>query len=218
MDDKLTRVQGVTLPKHPNDSDGAIAIDSMGNIITCDWIQARINAGYGYNFANLTPDTLCTGATSYVATTPAIILVIPTGTVMVPFYLNIALEDSAGTDNHITVGCDTADLYTSGGIAGSALNSLRTTGGGTSAVSTAKNGDTAIVMVDPGAGERTLDDWVNAFADAVTEPPRVYIWEPERPPALIGPATFYAYIYGSTAPEYQYVVQWVEIPTANFTQ
>jgi len=218
MEGGTTLVRGVTLPKYPNDSDGSISLDSMGNLIDCDWIQARINAGYGFNFANITPDTTITGSTSYAATDPAILVQIASGTTMVPFYVNIALEDSAGVDNYVVIGCDTAALYASGGgTAGSALNSLRTTGGGTSAA-TGYNGKTAIVMTDPGATERTLYNWVNQFADVATDPPRVIVWEPKYPPVLIGPATLYVYVYGGTAPEFQYSVQWIEIPTANFTQ
>lgn len=217
MDSGLTRVPGGTLPKYPTGSEGSISLDSMGNVINCDWIQHRINSGYGFNFANITPDTTITGTVNYAATTPCILLSIPTGYTMVPFYINISIEDSAGTDNHILVGCDASDLYSSGGsTAGSALNCLRTSGGGTSAA-TGYNGKTAIVMTDPTATERSLFHWCNAFADANTEPPRVVTWQPQYPPVLIGPSTLYVYVYSaSTAMEFEYSVQWVEFLSTSF--
>lgn len=198
----------------PDGVGGEIRTNRRGELVVNNWkVQAALD-GRVFNFANLTPATLITGTVAYAATTPNIIMVVPTGTTMIPIRANFSIVDSAGTDNTIIIGCDTADLYTSGGIAGSALNNLRTNDPNTSALTTAKNGDTAIVMVDPAASERLLYNWANAFADTVGG--RVVVWEPEVPPVLIGPATFFAYVYSTgTAMEYEYSIQWIEIPSTN---
>ncbi len=206
-----------SLPAYASDSAGALALNRMGHVVGIDWVQQMVNVGRGFNFTNITPDTLIQSSTSYAATDPSIIMVCPTGTTMIPFRVDISIEDAAGTDNHIIIGFDTADLFTSGGTAGSALNNLRTDSPYTSQLSTAKNGHSAITMVDPTATERIVFHYISAFADATTSPPMEPTWEPKYCPVLVGPATLFVYMYASTAQMYEYNVQWIEIPTTNFT-
>ena len=212
-----SEVREGALAEYDSDALGRVSLNRMGHKVGNDWVQDLVNQGRGFNFAQITPDTLLTASTSYAATDPSIILVIPQGTVMIPFYCQVSFEDADGVDNHVIIGYDTGDLFVSGGIAGSALNNLRADSPYTSVMKTAKNGDTAIVMTDPGAGERIVFHYTDAFPDVDTSPAGVIPWEPKRVPVLVGPATLFVHIYaGGTAQEYQYQVKWVEIPAFSF--
>lgn len=209
-----TEVSTSTLPVWRDESRGRITVDRMGDMIGMDWRQRIVNMGRGYNFANITPDTLITGSSSYVATDPALLIVVPTGHTMVPISVCVDMENMAGTDNHVTIGFDTSDLYSSGGLAGSMINNLRTDDAFPSPVVKAYNGSTAIVMTDPAAGERIIYHWCDAFADADTKSAPSIVWEPKYSPVLVGPASFFVYVYAATtSPDFQYSVQWVEFPT-----
>ena len=206
-----TQVHSATLPAYKRYTPGKITLNRMGSPITMDWRQALINDGRGYMLANASPDGVISGSTSYAATDPAFIAVVPTGHTMIPTSFLVVSEDATGTDNWVSVGFDTADLYTSGGDTVLTTRNLKTDDAFGSTVCKCYTGGTAIVMVDPGASERLIFHHVNAFADAVTEPPRIVLWEPRYCPVLVGPATFFAYIYAATtAPDFQVTFQWVE--------
>ena len=208
-----TQVNQVQYPAYLEGRSKPFRLNKRGELVVSDWLQQAVLDGFGYVVQQATPDTLVTGSTSYVATDPALYLGVPEGVTAYPFWLNIAFEDTAGTDNYVTIGCDTAVLYSSGGgTAGSLINNLRSDDLHASAC-THYNGQTAIVITDPGAGERILWTWCNPFADVATDPPRVIVWEPTIIPKLVGPASFFVYIYGSTKPAFNYNLQWVEVPT-----
>lgn len=206
-----------SFPSYGEDVGGRLRLNRRGELVVNDFLQQAAIDGRCFNIALATPDTTASASTSYVATDPAIIFTVPTGTTVIPYHLNVCLEDAAGTDNYIIVGCDTADLYTSGGRAASTANNLRSDSPHTSNVGDIYEGDTAIVMVDPAAGERTLWSWCDPFVDAAGAHTGVVVWEPRVAPVLVGPATFYVHIYGSTAPEFSFSIQYVEIPTVNTT-
>jgi len=212
-----TRVRELTYSNFEEDEGGEIRINKRGELIVTDWKEQAALDGRCFNFANLTPDTLITGTVDYAAATPEIIIVVPVGTTILPYYVCITHEDQAGTLNNIKVGFDTGNLYTSGGTVGSAINNLRTDDPFKSAITTAKNGHVAIVMVDPTASERFMFHWVDPFVHADDRGGHYIIeWKPRVSPVLVGPATFYVYDYSATTgAAYEYVVQWVEVPTAS---
>jgi len=196
---------------------GLIRLNRRGELVSSDMMQQAALDGRCFNISLATPDTTATSSTSYAATDPAIIFTVPTGTTVIPYNATFSIEDAAGTDNYIIIGCDTADLYTSGGRAASTANNLRTDDPHTSNIGDIYEGDTAIVMVDPGAGERILWSWCDPFVDAAGAHEQAIVWQPRVAPVLVGPATFFVYIYGSTAPEFTFHIQYAEIPTANVT-
>lgn len=209
-----TQVHSATLPAYKRYTPGKITLNRMGYPSLVDWKQALINDGRGYALAVATPDELETASVNYAATDPFILLVVPRGTTMVPLSATITSEDAVGTDNWVSVGFDTADLYTSGGRSDVHTFNLRTDDAHGSTIVKAYSGDTAIVMVDPGASERMVFHHCDAFLNAVTLPPKVVRWEPKRKPVLVGPATFFVYVYSVGTPmAVQYVVQWVEFET-----
>jgi hypothetical protein len=167
-----------------------------------------------FNLALATPDTTMTGEESYDATHPSILIDIPNGVTFIPVHVDICYEDAGGADNYIIIGCDDVNLYSSGGTGTkvSSCNNLRTDNPHSSAVTAAYTGDNQMTITDPGASERTLFSYVNAFKDAATSPPMQVVWEPKSPPVLVGPASFYAYCYGASGPEFSFSIQWVELP------
>ena len=211
-----TRVRELTYPSFTEGDGGEIRQNKRGELIVIDWKEQAAIDGRCFNWSHLTPDTLITGTINYTATVPGLQVVVPVGTTILPYYTCITVEDAADTDYHIKIGFDTGNLYTSGGLDGSAINNLRTDSPFQTAIKTAKNGDSAITGVDPGASERFLFHWVDQFAMADDRGGHYIIeWKPRVCPVLVGPATFYAWVYGATsAQEYQYVVQWIEVPTA----
>lgn len=193
-------------------ADGQAWFSRDGSIITMDWYTAMALEGRVFNVALATPDTTMTGATSYDPTHPSIVIDIPEGTVFIPVHVDICYEDAGSTDNYIIIGCEDITTYSSGGTAISTCNNLRTDNPRASTITVLKASDSAITATDPGATERILFSYVNAFLDATTSPPMQVIWEPKSPPILVGPASFLAYCYGAGAPEYSFSIQWVELP------
>lgn len=184
-----------------------------GAVVTVDWYTAMALEGRVFNIANATPDTTMTGSVNYDATHPGVYVGVPDGAVMVPVHFDVVCEDAAGTDTHFHIGCDDAELYSSGGTAVSACNNIRTDNPHASAVSAKYASDSAITITDPGATERILYNKVYAFANEADHEPYQVVWEPKAPPILVGPASFFVYIYAaSTAPEYNFSLQWVELP------
>ena len=195
-------------------TEGQMWLGRDGSLVAMDWFTAMSMEGRVFNVALNAPDTTMTGETAYDATHPSILIDIPDGVTFIPVHLDICYEDAAGTDNYIIVGADDVALYSSGGTGTkvSTCNNIRTDNPHASAVTAVYTGDNQLTITDPGATERILFSYVNAFADATTSPPIQVIWEPKSPPVLVGPASFFVYCYGSTAPEFSFSVQWVELP------
>ena len=211
-----SQVRELSYPAYEEDEGGKIRQNKRGELIVSDWkVQAALD-GYAYNWAMLTPDTLLTGTVDYTNTIPGIAIEVPVGTTMLPVYFGLTTEDAIGTDNWLHIGFDPADVFASGGLDGSAINNMKTDGP-KSRITVAKNGDSAITASDPGTDERFVFCHVDPFALA-DDRGEHYIqeWKPRVSPVLVGPATFFAYIYSATtAKEYQYTMQWIEVPTAS---
>ena len=209
-----TQVNQEKLPAYLEGRSKPFRLNKRGELVVSDWLQQAALDGYCFNVAEATPDTLLTGDVGYVATRVGFLLSVPSGVTVFPYWVNVAIEDSAGTDNYIIIGCDDSILYASGGTtACSTINNVRTDNPRAS-VCTAYNSDNELIITDPGASERILFTWHNAFADVATDDPRVIVWEPLLIPKLVGPASFFFYSSATgTAQEFNFSVQWAEIPT-----
>ena len=207
-----TQVHSATLPAYRRYTKGKMTLNRMGNPIRMDWKQALVNDGRGYMLANASPDLVVSGSVNYAATDPVILMVVPSGFTIMPFCVTVALENATGDDNWVSIGFDTGDLYTSGGEAVALIvNNLRSDSPYGSSVCKAYSGGTAIVMVDPAAGERMIFHWVDPFAATDKRACGVVQWEPKYCPVLVGPASFFVYVYAATtAPDIQCGIQWVE--------
>jgi len=207
-------VRRATAPERDTaDGTGSLWASRDGSLITMPWLTAMAMEGRVFNTSHASPDTKMTAAVNYDATHPSVCIVVPAGVVMIPVSLNLSCEDMAGTDNHVTIITDAGDLYSSGGTACAAVTNLRTDSPYSSALTKVYASDSAITATDPGAGETNLFTYFNAFADATTSPPVNVNWAPAAPPVLVGPASFLVYVYGaSTAAEYGFAFQWVELP------
>ena len=195
-------------------SEGQAWLGRDGSLVAMDWYTAMAMEGRVFNIALVTPDGTMTGEAAYDATHPSILMDIPEGVTFIPVHVDVCFEDAGGADNYIIIGADDANLYSAGGSGAgdSACNNLRTDNPYASAISATYTGDTQLTITDPGASERILYSYVNQFKDAATSPPIQVIWEPKSPPVLVGPASFFIYCYGASAPEFSYSIQWVELP------
>lgn len=205
----MTKVYDIT----SEEDEAEIRLNKTGATVTKGWLEQGVSDGCVYVIQQATPDTLLTGSATYAATDPAIIFTVPKGVTVIPHYLMVSFEDTTDSDNYVTVGFAPQDLYISGGLASSTANNLNTSDPRKSNISDIFNGDTAIVMKDPAGNERICYTKCVPFVDINTSEPYIAEWKPSVPPVLVGPATFFTYIYGQTAPEFQFTLQYSEHET-----
>ena len=214
--DNLETVVSTSNPLiHAEEEKGApIRINKIGSPVTKSSIDQSVTDGRAFTVQQATPDTLLTGSTSYVATDPSIIFTVPEHMTVRVHEVQVEIEDMAGADNHITMGYASGDLFVSGGIASSTANCLNSSVGGVkSAIGDILNGDTAIVMLDPADKERIVFTKCMPFLDVNTTWGIGADYKPPISLPLVGPATFFVYIYGGTAPEYQFNLRYTEYLT-----
>lgn len=185
-----------------------------GSVITADLILALALEGRVYS-ANVgsaqTPVSFA--KTAYDADQPQLVIDVPANTAIIPLHARLALQDSAGTDNiwhhiatDVNVGAGTStevtpvNHNTEGGSPNSSAFSLYT-GNGT----------------DPTTGtERYLGHEVYAFADATTDPIKVFNWDwRDNPGTIVGAGAWVHYVVGTTtAPAGYAVATWAELPAS----
>ena len=209
-----SQVREKSYPAYIEGEGGKIRQNKRGELIVNDWKQQAAMDGFAYTWSNLTPATLITGATSYDPTHPGFFVSVPAGVTFLPTYVGVSQISANSSDNWVVIGFDEDDLDAStGGTDGSAINNMKTDGP-KSKVENAKNGDSAITITDPGATERICFHYVDAFKPAATKDAYHIEWKPRVSPVLVGPSTFFTYVHGAKAQEYEYTMQWIEIPTA----
>ena len=196
--------------------DAPIRINKIGSPVTKSSLDQSVTDGRAFNIAMATPDTLLTGTVGYAATTPGIIFTVPDEVTVLVHEVQVTAEDMGGTNNYVTIGYAPGDLYVSGGIASSTANCLNSSVGTKSMVGDVLNGDTAIVMRDPAGKGRIVYNKCWPFLDVNTSEPKIARYKPRTSPVLVGPATFFVYIYNTagTACEYQFNLRYTEYATS----
>lgn len=180
-----------------------------------DWATARSMEGrvFGANMGSLTtPLTFLV----YGANRPDAWLRVPDATAIIPLYVNVALEDAAGTDTEIfiivaanDIGNGTSTAATAGPV------SWRTDAPVTSAV-TARH----LATADTTAATTPIEVFRTTYgsAEGTGNDARNVLWAPRVPPVLMGPASLIVYVAATTTQATGFVqFAWVEVPENMFS-
>lgn len=175
-----------------------------------DWASRMALAGRVFYGSDADQNDLVTGQTSFAATTPTIMIDVPSGTTCVPLMVSLTQTGSvAGGAIDVIIEIDNADRYNTGGTSETVLGS-RTTGAETNAC-TLYTGATA----NSGYGARIYGITIGQDVSPAEGAPNEVLWTPSGGyDFLVGPAGFLVYTYaGSTGPTWFWTVKWAEFAT-----
>lgn len=188
-----------------------------GSISVADFVLAMTIAGYGHTVSVGTATTPVTFDTGYTAAQPVLDIDVPSGWVIMPVYLLLSLETSAGTINEFSfvTGDNLVGAGTSTEVgATTILNNLNGGHKGGATNCTVRHSYTA----NGTAPANTVEFWrgVYAFADATTDPKKEWEWSvhTKAPQIVVGQGCLAGYIQGVTsAPTGFLKVSWLEFPS-----
>lgn len=158
-------------------------------------------------------DTI-TGATSFAATTPTLLIDVPAGAVAIPLLVNLRQTGSVAGDNvSVAIAIETAKVrYSTGGTAETNIISSRSD----KPVSPSCKVYSAATAATAGTACAIYHDIVAEDVDpASADASRFTVdWRAPVPHILVGPASFLVFTYaGTTGPTWRWVLGWAEIPT-----
>jgi hypothetical protein len=180
-----------------------------GAAYVCDYVLNKAMEGRLFIAQLGTATTPVSGRIGYDADQPEMVIDVPTGVTIIPVSIQVALEDSAGTDNEIVAeaspavtGAGTSNTGTSycmrlnSGYSSSCVYRYTYSGNGTAPAS-------------------YVEFWRDgyAFADTTVGPIKTFAWSAYTSPApvLVGPASLLLHITGTTtAPAGFAKVVWAE--------
>ena len=193
--------------------DGMLLADYLTNLA----LQGRI-----FLASDADENDTITGATSYAATTPMLVLDVPSGTTAIPLSLNLRQAGTvAGGIITVTIAIETAKIrYSSGGTAETNIISSRTDKPVSpkctlySLPTAAAAGTAAAIFHDIVA-----QDVSPASADAqrftIDWPAPGHTFAPKF---LVGPASFLVFAYAATTgPTWQWALSFAEVPSSDLT-
>ena len=213
----------VALPSLSPGADGPASLSVRGEPLVTPWYQEWVNKGRVYGASNPTVGTaVALSGTSYVATTPALLLTVPVGTIVVPLHVRLFQGGTvAGGVITVIIAADTINRYSSGGTAHTPVN-MRIGGAGA-----ATNGTTpraSVCSFYSGATAAGVTTHIELAAAIITHdvattpftPQTRFEWSPvangEPAPMLVGPASLLVHSFAATtAPSWFYKVAWIEL-------
>lgn len=175
--------------------------DPWGNLVSRDLMTDLLRRGLVYVAGDADENDTITGATSYAATTPTLLMDVPAGKTAMPLWVHL---DQAGTVAGgiitVTLSFDRVLRYSSGGTSES-ITHMRTSRdvgpGGILVYSTAGSAITAAAATDARVlTSMTLDQDVTD--PNLTESPHLMAFRDFFPPYLVGPASFLVFTYAAT--------------------
>ena len=214
---------GVALPSLNAGADGPAALSLRGEQLAIPWYQEWVNKGRVYQAGNPTVGTaVALSGTGYVATTPALLLTVPVGTIVVPLHVRLFQGGTvAGGVITVIVAADTINRYSSGGTAHTPVN-MRV--GGTGAASNGTTPRQSLCSFYSGATAAGVTTHIELAAAIITHdvattpftPQTRFEWAPiangEPAPMLVGPASLLIHSFAATtAPSWFYSVKWLEL-------
>ena len=187
-----------------------------GSMSVADWVFAMTLAGYGHIVSVGTRTTVATFKTGYTAAQPELALDVPAGRVAVPTFIDLQLEDSAGTDNEVyaVTGDNSVGAGTSTEIVASTV---------LGAVNGSQKGDTmasraySLYSASGTAPTNTVEFWRegNAFVDAAANP-KVRPWsiKSAQPVIVVGLGCIAIYVGATGTASAGYLkLGFLEFPT-----
>lgn len=163
------------------------------------WAQSLVLEGRVFH-ASFATQTTPISFTAYDQDRPDITVSCPDGAAIIPLYVKIELEDSAGTDTEavffitdVAVGAGTSTAITNG------PHNMRSDISTRTSVATCVRTHTANITL---TNYRELDRWVYAFADATAGPAKIIEYNPLAlnglAPVINGPGTFCVAVAATT--------------------
>jgi len=216
--------KGLPVVKSPSrntsdaDATKLMRVTRDGMLLT-DYLQNLAFQGRIYTASDADENDVLTSVATYAATTPIIVVDVPSGTTAIPLAVNLR-QNVGGTlaSAPITVALsiETAKIrYSNGGTAETNIISRRTDRPVAQKCSvystpTAAAAGTAVAIFHdvitpeitqiPAEGGRWWFDW----------PVGIFI-----PSFLVGPASFLVFAYGTNSPTFSWSVSWCEIPSSD---
>ena len=193
----------------------AAMLNTLGQIVTCDFYTSAILDGRGYQVRLGTITTPVTGDVAITDAAAEMCADAAAGTTLMPFSAGLTLYTKGG-DAFEAAGKSVATVSSGG----TAFTPLPLRSGGTAAVSTARAQAAGNVVVTAELATTTLRhfEWGEEFVqDAGTEgwmPGNPFVWEPKAAPVLVGARCFYVQVASATGgPGYMAHFDYLEFPT-----
>lgn len=188
-----------------------------GALISQDWIQSLVMAGYGFlaNFG--LGGTLVTGLTAFTIGQPSFNLDVPSGKVVIPLWANTYLQTSAGTVSQVIYAISNALQGNATSAAAAAGPTQMRTDRLIASSCTARQAYSANGAVVAANQIELPGSAGYPFADATGAPVKQFQWAPPSQigfPVLVGPASFQSYWFSTTtAPTGKGQLAWLELPS-----
>ncbi len=202
---------GSTLSKGRTSKGGNVRVTGTtdGAIYTVDYV---LNMAMEGRLVGVSLGTITTPITfkAYDADQPELVIDVPSGTTIIPVHIDVYLEDSAGTDNEIIAITATNNVGagTSTAITPLSTRTSRPATTGCSVYSAYAGNGTAP------AGTQEFWRAGNAFADANTQPPRLFSWDVRHdvPVVITGTGALVMYISATTTQAAGFIkASWIEL-------
>lgn len=214
----MADMRGVTASRTVNRSGGDDAYHAVrmwrdGSMSIVDLATVMAVEGYCYT-ANI--GTLTTPIAGHVGIDddqPEAVVDVPTGKTIIPVYISVYLEDSAGTDNEIVYATSRANVGAGTSTAGTALNM---------ATDNPNNSSCSVYRSYTGNGVATSSkvEFYRGgypFADATTDPQKRFEWSLKthaNSPVIVGLSALVLYWAATTtAPSGFATITWMEFAT-----
>jgi len=184
-----------------------------GSVFTADWLHALALEGRVFNASVGTATTPITFKTGYTTAQPELAVDVPSGTTIIPIYVGVYLEDSAGTDNEVV-------MLTSTTAVGAGMSTAITPKSSRTDNPIATNCSVYSAYSGNGTAPTVNAEFFRAgyaFADANTQPPKLFEYDVRRAPmqVVVGTGSLVVYVGGTTtAPAGFIKAVWAELPTA----
>lgn len=189
-----------------------------GSMSMADWVFAMTLAGYGHTVSVGTATTVATFKTGYTAAQPEVVIDVPGGAAIIPIYILVSLEDSAGTDNEFVFLTSLTQVGAGTSTAIAATTVLNNLNGSAAAGFATRCSVYSLYSGNGTAPTGIVEFWrgVYPFADATTDPVKRWEWSfRTHPPVIVtGTGALVGYVGGTgTAPAGYIKVGYIEVPT-----
>jgi len=185
-----------------------------GSLVMSPHVWALAKEGRVFISADSDHAAVLTTQTSYADTSPALLLDVPKGTTAIPLGVFLSQDGTiAGGEILVHIEIDEVVRYASGG----AREKVRSSRTDMPLPNTCDlySGATAVA----GAGIQVFSgNFINSCTPEVAQDINwhQFLWVPDVPMFLVGPAALNVYAYASDpGPEYYWYVMWAEIPSSD---
>lgn len=167
-----------------------------------------------------TPETMSAAGTAITLTAPSLRYTVPSGAVVVPLHVRLAVGQVTAKNNIMAVLATASDSYTSGGEANTPYNAIvspNTDNEVASTVTNLFNSDTAIVEGALTRPRVLMNTRSEALADSVLPPDFEYnVLKGDPMVYLIGPASFLVFlVQETTAAEAEWSMSWAVLDSSS---